>query len=267
MTSSTIKADDNLRSLKKDERNCLFPEENSDLLLHKQYSYFNCKFECALTFAYNEVYKKHGKKCQPWFFPIINGSAIICDPWTSKSFFQIMSKEIPDSFCSQCLPDCGSTFYESSNNIKPLEKCGASHFGVSQFCKFDLNTRSPIQEYMISQFVKEITNNYEDQFQNKVPKYLTDNPGIKSYGYNIFNKSIKTYNSFVRDTAVVEIIYQKSTLVQFESHINMTWIDYLSAVGGLLGLVLGMGFFSFFELIWLCLRILSRKLAFTKCIS
>jgi len=47
----------------------------------------------------------------------------------------------------------------------------------------------------------------------------------------------------------------------------MTWIDYFSAVGGLLGLVLGMGFFSLFELIWLCLRITSKKLNTTKWIT
>ena len=38
----------------------------------------------------------------------------------------------------------------------------------------------------------------------------------------------------------------------------MTWIDYLSAVGGLLGLVLGMGFISFVELFWLAIRIISK---------
>ena len=66
---------------------------------------------------------------------------------------------------------------------------------------------------------------------------------------------------------MVEIIYQKSTLVQIGTQLNMTWIDYFSSVGGLLGLVLGMGFFSFFELIWLCLRIASKRLKFTNWIE
>jgi uncharacterized membrane protein len=44
---------------------------------------------------------------------------------------------------------------------------------------------------------------------------------------------------------------------------RMTWIDYFSIVGGLLGLVLGMGIISFVELIWLTLRILARKLNLT----
>ncbi len=39
----------------------------------------------------------------------------------------------------------------------------------------------------------------------------------------------------------------------------MTWIDYFAEVGGLLGLVLGMGFVTFIEIVWLCLRIALHK--------
>ena len=41
---------------------------------------------------------------------------------------------------------------------------------------------------------------------------------------------------------------------------RMTWTDFMATVGGLLGLVLGMGFVSFVEIIWLCCR-----LGFKKC--
>jgi hypothetical protein len=40
----------------------------------------------------------------------------------------------------------------------------------------------------------------------------------------------------------------------------MSWIDYISSVGGLMGLVLGMGFVSFFELFWLATKIASNFL-------
>jgi len=40
LTSSKKNADHNLRSIKKEDRNCLFPDENSDLKIHKHYSYF-----------------------------------------------------------------------------------------------------------------------------------------------------------------------------------------------------------------------------------
>jgi hypothetical protein len=44
---------------------------------------------------------------------------------------------------------------------------------------------------------------------------------------------------------------------------TMTWVDYFSAVGGLLGLVLGMGIVSFIEVFWVCLRVAAFKMNLT----
>jgi len=66
------------------------------------------------------------------------------------------------------------------------------------------------------------------------------------------SKEIKQlcYDPFEKDIAMVEIIYHKSTLVHIGSQLTLTWIDYFAAVGGLMGLVLGMGFVSFIERTW-----------------
>ena len=177
-----------------------------------------------------------------------------------------MSNAIPDSECSHCLPDCSSTLYESTINVLPFETCGASQLGVSRFCNLNLKIQSPMIEYLANQFLKD-TVNFVGRYWNCIPDYLNQFYKL-NYGYNIFKETKTThYNPYDRDIAMVEIIYKQSTLVELESQIYMTWIDYFSAVGGLMGLVLGMGFFSFFELIWLCLRITSKKFKFTKYIS
>ena len=139
LISSKKNADENLRSIFKKKRNCLFPDENSDLKIHKQYSYFNCKFECNLRYAKKEVFNKYGKKCQPWFFPTSNDSNTICDPWISKYFFQKMSKDAPDSLCLHCLPDCSSTFYEPTINVVPFGECDANNLVVSWFCQVSIS--------------------------------------------------------------------------------------------------------------------------------
>jgi hypothetical protein len=77
----------------------------------------------------------------------------------------------------------------------------------------------------------------------------------------------KKYDAFDKDIAIVQISFQKSTAILMGSQQAMTWIDYLSNVGGLLGLVLGMGFVSFIELIWLALRIFALKNNFSKWIT
>ena len=77
---------------------------------------------------------------------------------------------------------------------------------------------------------------------------------------DIFKKSPATYTTFEKDLAWVEIYYPKSSVLQIGSQQKMSWIDYFSTVGGLLGLVLGMGIVSFIEIFWLCLRMAARKL-------
>ncbi len=81
---------------------------------------------------------------------------------------------------------------------------------------------------------------------------------------NVSSLIPSNYNAFEKDIALVNIIYKKSTAVLMGSQNRMTWIDFFATVGGLLGLVLGMGFISFVELFWLGLRILSRQFELTK---
>jgi hypothetical protein len=51
LTGSRVDADDSLRSLSPDDRKCLFNDENTDMKLHKNYTYSNCMFECSLLYA------------------------------------------------------------------------------------------------------------------------------------------------------------------------------------------------------------------------
>lgn len=266
LTSTKIDADHNIRALSQKDRSCLFPEENSRLILHKQYSYFNCKFECTLRYAMDQVYNQHGTLCYPWFIPPFNDSITICDPWLSSNFLQIMAREIPDKLCSRCLPDCDSTLYEPTINVVPFERCDASSIGISQFCQVDMKLKQPMLANVYTQITKEFVNVDNGYYSSSNhPDYILSfkqKTSIRNYGYNIFknNNYNITYNAFDRDIAMVNIIYQKPTLPQIKNQLAMTWIDYFSGVGGLMGLVMGMGFVSSFELFWLILRIISKKL-------
>ncbi len=261
LTSSQVVSDHSMRDLKHNDRNCLFPEETGNLKIHKQYSYLNCKFECILFYAQEQVYNKYNTLCQPWFLPTSKDSIAICDPWQSYDFFQIMSKGIPDDFCSQCLPDCNVTTYKSKVVLMPFDTCDAKNFGVSKFCNLNLKTRFPMQEKVIAQIQNEFQSNKygyfsyvttdKDKSGDYFWKYSSSN---RTYGWNIFKKVPYSYDAFDKDIAMVHIIFKKSTLVQMGSQRTMTWIDYFSQVGGILGLLLGMGFVSFIELIWLFAR-------------
>jgi hypothetical protein len=75
------------------------------------------------------------------------------------------------------------------------------------------------------------------------------------------------YDSYKKDIAVVKIFFGQSTIIQMNSKSAMGWIDYLSAVGGLLGLVLGMGIVSVVEILWLCLRVGAFRFRLTNWIA
>ncbi len=108
---------------------------------------------------------------------------------------------------------------------------------------------SQIQNEFLNEF-----NGYYENLPSYIPMFHINNWRTPN---NIFKK-LSSYDTFEKDIAMVQIIFSKSTFVQMGSQLRMSWSDYLSEVGGLLGLVLGTGFVSFIELAWLCFTI-SKK--------
>lgn len=110
LTGARIDADDGLRDLKIDQRLCKFKDENSDMKMHKNYTYSNCMFECLLLYARDTLKMKNNAtySCIPWFFPSADSAVTICDPWQSVDFFNLMLNDIPDGTCSFCIPDCNN---------------------------------------------------------------------------------------------------------------------------------------------------------------
>jgi len=252
--SSKINAHDNMRRLHKNDRKCLFSEEGTDLKIYKNYSYLNCKFECIISFVQEEIYKKHQSFCQPWFLPTSTESINVCDPWQSFDFFHIMANKIPDNLCSHCLPECGLSIYKTKVIVRPFDNCDARNLGVSRFCQFSSKRPTPMQKKMFGQIANEFMNK-NDGFLDNAPEYVSSlDSNIQSRGFNVFKKVSIDYDAFNEDIAMVHIINQKGTSILMGSQVSMTWIDYFSYIGGILGLVLGMGFVSFIELVWVCLR-------------
>ena len=106
LTGTEIKADDTLRELSQDSRQCLFPDENSTMKIYHNYTYSNCIFECSLLYAKDKLAQTYNLStpCMPWFFPSANDSIAICGPWESVDFLDLMNNDIPDEKCSHCLP-------------------------------------------------------------------------------------------------------------------------------------------------------------------
>jgi hypothetical protein len=73
---------------------------------------------------------------------------------------------------------------------------------------------------------------------------------------DVFGESLSTYDALNNDIAKVQIYFKSASTLKVKKSVKMTWIDYFSNVGGILGLVLGIGIISVFEIIWLNYRML-----------
>ena len=245
-----IDADDNMRQLDVEERQCIFYDESSSLRIYQNYTYENCIFECSLLAAHAIF------NCTPWYFPTSDDNIKICSPWETQDFL-IYFNTVKGEICSNCLPECINTLYQPSVVTIPFRPCDASNMEMSLFCKISEYWNKPFPKTYISQF---------DEIQK--PHQISTN--IRTYGAydqkdsNIFKNTLPSYDAFDVDIAVVDIYFQKSSVIQMGRQSRMSWVDYLSNVGGLMGLVLGMGFVSFIEIFWLGLRLIARSLNLTR---
>ena len=62
LSSYIVSADDNIRSILPEKRECFFPDERH-LALYKTYSFINCNMECKILQVESEL------GCVPWFLP------------------------------------------------------------------------------------------------------------------------------------------------------------------------------------------------------
>jgi hypothetical protein len=254
LTAMKIDADDSMYNLDKYSRNCRFYEESSNLKIYRNYTFANCLFECSLLKAYEEY------ECSPWYFPIAEENIRICDPWTTKKFLDSMNK-VKNTDCPTCLPECNTTIYDSSVITIPFRECDAANIELSFLCKVSQTWGKPLPKKFSLYLDNTSTMGHgfkpisSDRSYNTMNKYS-------------FNKKInEKYDAFDVDIATVDIYFKKSTALQLGRKSKMSWIDYLSTVGGLLGLVLGMGFVSFIEVIWLLIRLIARIFELNQLIS
>jgi hypothetical protein len=252
LSATEIDAADDLRSISPINRNCLFADETGNLKLYKSYSKSNCLLECSLNYAQNKLTKKLNMTtpCTPWYFPFKDGSVTLCDPWQAIQFYEFMFNDIPDDVCSDCLPDCVNTIYHPVITSLPFKTCDESNLGISRFCNLD-DTTLPLPKIWGKQVKEELTGSNN----TILAKQVESSERIYARSTIHFTQLDTRYNAYEKDIAVLQIFFDKPSVFQFVSQPSQTWIGFFSAIGGLLGLCLGISLITFIELVWLCLRL------------
>jgi hypothetical protein len=190
-------------------RNCYFEDETYVLKYFQNYTQSNCMMECALE---NARYNSSNEfPCLPWYLPTPSDSITICDPWEATSFLQ--NFVVDAEFCSYCLPDCSRTMYSHTTSMIPLMSCDYTNMGVSFFCSFFPLIR-PQPTLIADQLKKEYSS------KGRIPDYITKlESGRRTFAKvlprgDIFTQNDKTYNAYDRDIALVELYFEKSTIIQ-----------------------------------------------------
>jgi len=261
LSAVQIEASDEIRNLAPKLRKCLFADESLRLKLHRVYTQDNCFLECAINAAQRFVMKrnKQNKTCTPWYLPFGNETHYLCDPWQSLEFDSQITKGASGLNCTECLPDCRRTLIQSKLSSVPFIKCDERNFGMTELCsvgKANILTKPHI-------FGKDVLDEFRLGYK-KNPSYLQPIvSSIRTYNprsFQAFHFINRTYDAFERDIAELEVFFDVQTVVEFETNLRMTWVDFSSSVGGLLGLCVGLSVVTVIELIWLGMRLIANFL-------
>ena len=252
-------ASEDIRSIEPVKRQCYFKTENP-LEIHNKYSRSNCMLECSLNYTRRMMGKLNEANvdgCIPWFYPVTDDHYTnVCDPWDTRTFQKMMST-VPDSECAKCLPDCTDTMYEVRVSTAPFRYCDHTNLGASALCDLEnIEMNPPI-------WIKTVGDEFEGE-KLDIPDYVKPNPlklsnirravGSPNMLNDLtllqkYNKS-KKYDAFEKDIAIVNFYYDQSNVVKFKKTQRITMTGFISQIGGLLGLSIGLSFISVMEIFY-----------------
>ena len=278
------------------KRKCYFPDEY-ELKIHKNYSHSSCIFECKIEFAakclstctgfgqecdcsdanwINDIELKSSNSCTPWYYPQ-NDQDIkkFCDPWETKKFNKIFTGQIPPNQCDHCLDDCSSTIYDSVVSYSKLPSCDNTNAG-SSFCGLmdgDINPPPWIMDaqnefHTANQAIPSYLDTELAQKTDGISKFSTLRSRLR--GTNVENDEIfatklkmnPNYNAFEKDIGIINVFFAKEHIPQYVKANRWSIFDFLSQIGGSLGLFMGISVISVAEIFyWFIFRFLGKLLS------
>ena len=261
-----VVAEDGIKPIEPRKRACKFPDETS-LDIHRKYTQSNCILECSIKYARNyTIHENSTKGCTPWYYPRTDDEFNkVCKPWEAKIFNEYMTN-VPDNTCSECLPDCSSTIYSSRVSAAPFRPCDHTNLGSSPMCDLENNDMNPaIWRQMVQEEFEAIDGSVPDYARpdpgkmNNQRQYVINPERVETLTFKEQILSSPTYDAYENDIAVVNFYFDKSTVIEFKRAQRMNLGDYISQMGGLIGLGIGFSFVSAVEIIyWLTIRLLGN---------
>jgi hypothetical protein len=209
--------------------------------------------------------------CIPWFYPSTDDNVgKMCNPWKSQKFLQIMQKQIPKDTCSHCLPDCSTTIYDSWISYAELGKCDNTNIGTHKLCDLEDGSMNPAPWINIAK------NEYR-KANETLPWYLDNFFSQNSGNSRRFNNTRwriadedtepellfpsevsknPDYDAFKEDIGIVKFFFRNEHVLKYVKRNRMSSFDFLSQIGGSIGLAMGISMISVVEIVyWFTIRL------------
>jgi hypothetical protein len=159
------------------------------------------------------------------------------------------------------LADCDTVVYEPTITTIPFRRCDFRNLGVSKLCDFE-NPFVPKPQIWARQVMEALNATLPNI--SLVAAQLGFVSSKRSYAIpfippGAFNFADETYDAYDQDLAVASFFFRKTSIIELNTDVSQTWIEFFSVIGGLLGLCIGMSIVTFIELFWLCCRIVKNS--------
>ena len=118
--------------------------------------------------------------------------------------------------------------------------------GISPLCQLDNSMKPQKWGLGVQKSYEKTTGSVPDYVKNTVEQSTRVYPNDKI----LEGLDIESYNAFNEDIAVVTFYFPTHVATEITTNAKMTWLDYLSQVGGLLGLFLGCSVISMSEFVY-----------------
>ncbi len=117
-------------------------------------------------------------RCIPWYYPPVDPSARMCDPFEARDFGRQMER-VGKEACEHCLPDCDETHYSASVSAAPFRKCDFKNLGLTELCDFgggEVSADPPIWgAEVLAQYKKSASSSGSGQLPDYITKAVTSN--------------------------------------------------------------------------------------------
>lgn len=294
--STQVYAENEIRDFGPEKRDCYFPDEldldmhqlysQSNCLLECRVKYaYECmktcmEFEqmcdCGNVTLMTDVLGEMKDSCTPWFYPVQNEKVgKMCNPWNMLKFVDILENDIPEEECDYCLPECTTTVYETSISYAQFQKCDHTNTGTNYLCDMVNGNLNPAPWTYLAQteyanaspndslpWYLETDASKLKEIEGRMKKFpdqrrrVTEPSAEQSALFKSDLEKNPTYNAFEKDIGIVNIFFGKSYSTKYVKKNRMTGFDFLSQVGGAVGLAMGISIVSVVEIIyWFTIRL------------